>query len=100
MGTPHRGSSLALWGKMLASIVNAVPLAPVVRHDLLKVLETTSKELEEISIQSVHRLSGLKIASVVECRPMAGDKLVLIPKIYMKIRWLTSTRLSKGGLQC
>jgi hypothetical protein len=70
MGTPHRGSDAASWAEMLASIINAVSVSNLIRQDLLNTLKTTSKELEETSSQSLHRLSKFPIASVVECMPL------------------------------
>lgn len=67
MGTPHLGSDLAKWTRILRDVSNICTLGSV-RTDLLKDLETKSAELAELSAQFVERGQVLKIVSVYEAR--------------------------------
>jgi protein SERAC1 len=70
-GTPHRGSSLATWGKILAKIGSAASLGTVVNTRLSKDLESQSNVLLEISKSFVHRAEYLQIFSFYETDKMS-----------------------------
>ncbi|PWW73473.1 hypothetical protein C7212DRAFT_220039, partial [Tuber magnatum] len=66
MGTPHRGSTIADWTKMFASIVDSVLVGTRMRSDLLKDLQTNSRALQEITSSFKYRTSGLQFVSFYE----------------------------------
>jgi hypothetical protein len=68
-GTPHRGSRVASRVKRLATFINAFLIS--IPEDIFKSLQAQSKELNDISKQSVQRLADLTILSVVEKKPLA-----------------------------
>ena len=70
MGTPHFGSDLANWTRVLRNIGNFC-MAGSVRIDLLNGLESKSAELAELSMQFIDRGNAIKIVSVYEGKPLA-----------------------------
>lgn len=68
MGTPHRGSTYAVWAKTVSNIVNTLTLSSPIRGDLLQDLKTKSKALQTISNQFVQRSTKLQIVSFYERR--------------------------------
>ena len=66
MGTPHRGSTIADWTRMFASIVDSVLIGTRMRSDLLKDLRTNSRALQEITSSFKYRTSGLQIVTFYE----------------------------------
>ena len=66
MGTPHRGSTYAVWAKTVSNIVNTLTLSSSIRGDLLQDLKTKSKTLQTISSQFVQRTTKLQIVSFYE----------------------------------
>jgi hypothetical protein len=66
MGTPHRGSDIALWAAMISEIVNATSVSSTLRTELLRDLGLKSMVLRDISRQFVPRASMLAIVSFVE----------------------------------
>lgn len=76
MGTPHRGSRSATQAQHLANIINVVTLGSGVRKELLKTLETSSRELETISRHATQLLKNFTIISFYERKPLIGSSLV------------------------
>ncbi|PMD52221.1 uncharacterized protein K444DRAFT_621365 [Hyaloscypha bicolor E] len=76
MGTPHIGSDVAKWTRVIRNIGNFCTFGSF-RTDLLKGLESKSTELAEISAQFVERGKTIQIISVYEGRPL----LAIIPVI-------------------
>ncbi|KAI8623314.1 hypothetical protein F5Y19DRAFT_459002 [Xylariaceae sp. FL1651] len=70
-GTPHKGSSLATWGKMLAKIGSVASFGTVINTGLSKALEHQSDVLLEISKSFVHRAKDLQIFSFYETDRMS-----------------------------
>lgn len=66
LGTPHRGSDLASWGSMLSSVLKMGTLGTSTNSQLLKDLETNSRDLDRISKSFIARSKGLKIYSFYE----------------------------------
>lgn len=79
MGTPHRGSRSATQAQHLANIINIVTLGSGVRKELLKTLETSSRELETISRHATQLLKNFPIISFYERKPLIGSSLVSHP---------------------
>ena len=71
LGTPHRGSSLAILGGILARIVNLVAarFGRLARTALIDYLRPDSKALSDLIERSCKQLDGLKIVSCVEQKP-------------------------------
>lgn len=65
MGTPHRGSDLAFWSSMLATIGNLFVLGSL-RTDLLQDLQNKSDTLGSICSQFVERAQLLHILTFYE----------------------------------
>ncbi|KAG0124311.1 Alpha/Beta hydrolase protein [Tuber indicum] len=78
MGTPHRGSTIADWTKMFASIVNNVLISTLMRSDLLKDLQTNSRALQEITSSFKYRTSGLQIVTFYEQEITAPLKKLVV----------------------
>jgi hypothetical protein len=101
MGTPHRGSELAAWSRVLSHVANAF-LVGRIRTGLIKNLRSNSKELQDISAQSVERVKPLLIISFYEqlkLRPI--QKLVWLPLSSIKssiLMW--HPRLSRRSPLC
>jgi hypothetical protein len=68
MGTPHRGSSHAVWAGLLSRVINTLTLSSTLRGDLLDELKTKSQTLSTISSQFVQRAKGLQIVSFYETK--------------------------------
>ncbi|TQV91653.1 ankyrin repeat protein [Cordyceps javanica] len=68
LGCPHRGSRIASTAQLLSKIINAATLGRGVRTDLLKALERSSEQLQEISRKAVRLLAPLTIVSFYETR--------------------------------
>lgn len=84
LGTPHRGSEVAYWSKLLAKFAGAFTVGKV-REDLLKILEPKSTELWTISSQFVERGMRLQIFSFYERRDTPGlGSLVSIEHEYKR----------------
>jgi hypothetical protein len=74
MGTPHRGSSLATWGNVLASIAKGMFLKPPKK--LLEALQSNSEELSGISEEFIKLISRYGIKSFYEEAKMGGVAIV------------------------
>jgi hypothetical protein len=66
MGTPHRGSNVAYWSKVLANIVRTTQLGNNTSSELLADLQKNSRILSDISTQFVERGSALQIRTFYE----------------------------------
>lgn len=66
MGTPHRGSDAAFWGKFLAQTLSIAQLGLRGNNTLLADLTQNSKTLQDISQQFVERGKLLQIRSFYE----------------------------------
>jgi protein SERAC1 len=66
MGTPHRGSNVAYWSKILANVVHTAQLGNSTSSRLLSDLQKNSSILSEISSQFVERGSALQIRTFYE----------------------------------
>ena len=79
LGTPHKGSSIANLGKVLANIISAwTPINPA--KSLLKTLRPDSKALFEISADFIRQAPRLKLVSFFETEMMSAGfrkKLVI-----------------------
>lgn len=60
LGTPHRGSDIATWAKMLGKVSNLF-ISDSVRIGLLNDLEPQSRVLKDIEDQFLQRTVGLQI---------------------------------------
>ncbi|CAH0048541.1 unnamed protein product [Clonostachys solani] len=65
LGTPHRGSDIATWAKMLGKISNLF-VSDSVRIGLIKDLEPQSQVLKDIEDQFLQRTIGLRIFTFYE----------------------------------
>ncbi len=79
MGTPHRGSDVANWSKILGQIAN-VPLLGNIRTDLLEDLRPKSELLMTISSDFVERGAGLSIFSIYERKFIPGLRDLIVDK--------------------
>lgn len=79
MGTPHRGSDVANWTKILGRIAN-VPLLGSIRTDLLQDLQPKSEVLMTISSDFVHRGAALSIFSIYERKFIPGLRELIVDK--------------------
>jgi hypothetical protein len=68
-GTPHGGSRVASLTRVVRNILD-ICTGGSVRADLLKNLERSSTELEDITEQFVDRANQLRIVTVYEGRPL------------------------------
>ena len=96
MGTPHRGSSLANWGSILAGIGKMMFLSPT--RQLLDDLKSNSKALSEISEDFVKIVCRYSIKSFYEENKIGGIAVVrfLLPLLCLHTdanRSSTKTRL-------
>ncbi|KAF2476890.1 uncharacterized protein BDR25DRAFT_41992 [Lindgomyces ingoldianus] len=71
MGTPHRGSDLAFWGKLFGTIADVLTLGSV-RTQLLQDLQPKSLCLGSICSQFVERGQSLRIFTIYERQKMKG----------------------------
>ncbi|RYP34530.1 hypothetical protein DL767_004242 [Monosporascus sp. MG133] len=74
-GTPHRGSSVASFGKILSRVATFVGSRP----DLLKALERDTDGLQEIGEDFTRIVSNYRIKSFYESDRLSGVKLI-VPK--------------------
>jgi hypothetical protein len=65
MGTPHRGSDAAFWGKFFGSIADVLTLGSI-RTQLLQDLQPKSSCLGNICSQFVERAQSLRIFTIYE----------------------------------
>lgn len=65
-GTPHRGSTVADYGRILAGVANAMTRKP--SPELLKALKTKSTALTELTDRFRHQLARYQIVSLYEQR--------------------------------
>lgn len=72
MGTPHRGSYVATWGQILASIPNTLTLGTTVKKEFMKTLSANSRELQDISHSFVQRGRALRLFSFYEAEVFPG----------------------------
>jgi hypothetical protein len=66
MGTPHRGSDIVSWTSVLRNMIEIMSGTQLVRTDLVKVLDTRSQALMDISKQFLPRSTELSIMSFIE----------------------------------
>jgi len=66
MGTPHRGSNIALWTNILACFLHTIQLGTGTNVDLLSLLRRESSTLSDISRQFVERGESLQIRTFYE----------------------------------
>ncbi|KAF2792053.1 hypothetical protein K505DRAFT_308322, partial [Melanomma pulvis-pyrius CBS 109.77] len=71
LGTPHRGSDIAFWGKTLGKFANFAVFGGI-RTDLLNSLAPKSTELADICSQFVERAVPLNIFTIYERIKMKG----------------------------
>ena len=79
MGTPHRGSDIANWSKILGRLAN-IPMLGNIRTDLLKDLQPKSELLMTISSDFVERGAGLSIFSIYERKFIPGLQDLIVDK--------------------
>ena len=79
LGTPHRGSDIASWSKILGHIAN-VPMLGSIRTDLLEDLRPKSELLMTISSDFVERGAGLSIFSIYERKYIPGLRGLIVDK--------------------
>jgi hypothetical protein len=90
MGTPHRGSDAAYWGRILGRLAN-IPFVAGIRNVLLRDLAPKSTVLGNICEQFVERAMPLQIITVYERVKMRGfNDLVRIYACPQKKRPLTN----------
>jgi hypothetical protein len=87
MGTPHRGTNLAAWGRMTATIAKAVLVRP--KTQLLKALESNSRLLMDLSAEFAHMHSLFRI---VNCYEQKETKLPGLLKSAKVMVWSMSLR--------
>ncbi|KAH6950863.1 ankyrin repeat protein [Fusarium avenaceum] len=80
LGTPHRGSDLASWGSMLSSVLKMGTLGTSTNTQLLKDLETNSRDLDRISKSFIARSKGLKIYSFYETEKLDMMKNLVVSR--------------------
>ncbi len=68
LGCPHRGSRVASPAQVLSKIINVATLGRAIRSSLLKTLERSSEQLQDISRKAVQLLAPLTIVSFYETR--------------------------------
>lgn len=68
LGCPHRGSRVASPAQVLSKIINFATLGRGIRSSLLKTLEKSSEQLQDISRKAVQLLAPLAIVSFYETR--------------------------------
>ncbi|EXJ89617.1 hypothetical protein A1O3_02684 [Capronia epimyces CBS 606.96] len=78
LGTPHRGSEKATYGKVLANVAQFVTSRPPAR--LLKALETNSATLQRLTADFRHQLPDYQVYSFYEQRPMKGFSNLIVEK--------------------
>jgi hypothetical protein len=71
MGTPHRGSDAAYWGRILGRLAD-IPFVAEIRNDLLRDLAPKPTVLGNICDRFVERAIPLQIITVYERVKMKG----------------------------
>ena len=79
MGTPHRGSDVANWSKILGRLAN-IPMLGSIRTDLLEDLQPKSELLMTISSDFVERGASLSIFSIYERKLIPGLHDLVVDK--------------------
>ncbi|KAH9203559.1 Alpha/Beta hydrolase protein, partial [Leptodontidium sp. 2 PMI_412] len=74
LGTPHRGSDKATYGKVLANVAQFMSHRPQPR--LLTALQTNSDVLLRLTSDFRFQLSDYQVYSFFELRPMKGSRIV------------------------
>lgn len=72
-GAPHRGSSIASWGTMLAKLLKAASCGTSTNSALVKDLQRNCRTLQEITDQSLDRLKDMKIYTYYETEKFNGS---------------------------
>ncbi|KIV92177.1 polyubiquitin [Exophiala mesophila] len=80
LGTPHRGSDIVGWTSMLRTMVEIMSGTQLVRTDLVKVLDTRSQALINISKQFLPRSTGLSIMSFIELQVERPLNILVVPE--------------------
>jgi hypothetical protein len=99
MGTPHRGSDVAFWGKVFGTMADVLTVGSI-RTQLLQDLLPKSSCLGEICLQFVERSQSLRIFTIYERLKIKGvPGLVLANRSNFgrttdMSRWLIRTRRS------
>lgn len=78
-GTPHRGSDIANWSKILGRLAN-IPMLGSIRTDLLEDLQPKSELLMTISSDFVERGAGFSIFSIYERKLIPGLRDIVVDK--------------------
>ena len=89
-GTPHAGSEQAEFASMLVRIGETMATATLtdrisgrrIRRDLIDLLKSQSRELEELSMSFRNRLRGIEIVSFYELNTIRGCKELVRPFIF------------------
>jgi hypothetical protein len=68
LGTPHRGSEKAVYGKVLANVATQVMRRPTSR--LMSALQTNSDQLLRLTSEFEAQLPKYQVVSFYECKPM------------------------------
>ncbi|KAL6408559.1 hypothetical protein AUP68_08419 [Ilyonectria robusta] len=80
MATPHRGSSVATWAKIVATAKRSAQLGRGTNVEVLAVLQHHSKVLSEISSQFVERGTNLQISTFYETEALDYLNSVIVNK--------------------
>ncbi|KAL2070583.1 hypothetical protein VTL71DRAFT_13609 [Oculimacula yallundae] len=79
MGTPHRGSDIAFWGKLFGTMADILT-AGSIRTQLLKDLQPKSSCLGDICLQFVERSQTLRIFTIYERLKIRGVPSLVVDK--------------------
>ncbi|KAJ9607048.1 hypothetical protein H2200_008120 [Cladophialophora chaetospira] len=83
MGTPHRGSDKATYGKVLASVAQCVSRRPLPR--LLTALRTNSEVLSRLTTDFRFQLLDYEVCSFYELHPTTGFTSPVYSDIHMQL---------------
>ncbi|KAK5202612.1 hypothetical protein LTR41_011644 [Exophiala xenobiotica] len=78
LGTPHRGSDKATYGKVLANVAQSISHKPPPR--LLSALQTNSDVLLQLTTNFRFQLPDYEVYSFFELRPMKGLSSLIVEK--------------------
>ncbi|KAK5202499.1 hypothetical protein LTR41_011753 [Exophiala xenobiotica] len=78
LGTPHRGSDKATYGKVLANVVQFISRIPPPR--LLSALQTNSDVLPQLTTNFRFQLPDYEVYSFFELRPIKGLSSLIVEK--------------------
>ncbi|KAJ9496115.1 hypothetical protein H2202_008361 [Exophiala xenobiotica] len=78
LGTPHRGSDKATYGKVLANVVQCISHKPPAR--LLSALQTNSDVLLQLTTNFRFQLPDYEVYSFFELRPIKGLSSLIVEK--------------------